>query len=128
MAISSRLFRGTAAATAIRAAGKVYTLEPDAAGMTLKSPDGRTVFTYLTPKPQQIPLAGNSACCFHPVNTPSGERVTDIAPSHHRDHRGMFFGWQSMDFDRKDGVLRGDFWGWGHFAPAEGRAITNRDL
>jgi hypothetical protein len=128
MPISRRLFLGAAAATAIRAQKNAYTLEPDPAGMTLKTPDGRTVFTYLTRKPENIPLEGNSACCFHPLNTPSGERVTDIAPSDHRDHRGMFFAWQSMDFHRKDGVLRGDFWGWGRFAPTEGRAIVNRDL
>jgi Methane oxygenase PmoA len=128
MPFSRRLFLGTAAAAAMHAQKKAYTLEPDPAGMTLKTPDGRTVFTYLTRKPDNVPLEGNSACCFHPVNTPSGERVTDIAPPDHRDHRGMFFAWQSMDFHRKDGVVRGDFWGWGHFAPTEGRAIVNRDL
>src|SRR6266567_328012 len=84
---------------------KAYTLEPDPAGKTLKGPDGRTVFTYLTRKPEGVPLAGNSACCFHPVNTPSGERVTDIAPPDHRDHRGAFFAWGNMDFHRGDKAL-----------------------
>lgn len=107
---------------------KTYTLEPDPAGKTLKAPDGRTVFTYLTRKPDGVPLAGNSACCFHPVNTPSGERVTDIAPPDHRDHRGAFFAWGNMDFHRAKGDVRADFWGWGHYAPTEGRVITNRDV
>jgi hypothetical protein len=107
---------------------KSYTLEPDPAGKTLKAPDGRTVFTYLTRKPDGVPLAGNSACCFHPVNTPSGERVTDIAPPDHRDHRGVFFAWGNMNFHLAKGDLKGDFWGWGHYAPTEGRVITNRDV
>ena len=126
--ISRRLFLGATAATAARAKRKAYTFEPADDGMTLKAPDGNIVFSYLTRKPAGVPLAGNNACCFHPVNTLSGERVTDIAPSDHRDHRGMFFAWQSMDFQRKNGLLRGDFWGWGHFAPTKGRVIVNRDL
>src|SRR5437868_5623114 len=103
MPTSRRLFLGAAAAAGLRAQSNSYALTPDPSGMTLKAPDGRVVFTYLTRKPENIPLEGNSACCFHPVNTPSGERVTDIAPGDHRDHRGMFFAWQSMDFHRKNG-------------------------
>jgi len=106
----------------------VYTLEADNAGKTLKSPDGKPVLTYLTDKPEGVPLAGNNACCFHPLYTPSGERVTDIAPPDHRDHRGIFFAWQSLDFHRPQGIVRGDFWGWGRFAPTDGRLIQNRDL
>src|SRR4051794_12601453 len=71
---------GMAALTKANAKAKPWTPEPDPAGKTLKTPDGQTVFTYLTRKPDNIPLAGNSACCFHPVNTLSGERVTDMAP------------------------------------------------
>jgi hypothetical protein len=128
-----RLFLGAAGAAVLGrplliGQSKSFTLETDPAGKTLKTPDGRTVFTYLTRKPDGVPLAGNSACCFHPVNTPSGERVTDIAPPDHRDHRGAFFAWGNMDFHRKNGVVRGDFWGWGHYAPVEGRVITNRDV
>jgi hypothetical protein len=132
MSINRRLFVGATGAAVLRAPlqgqSNAWTLDPDPAGMTLKTPDGRTVFTYLTRKPDNVPLAGNSACCFHPVNTTSGERVTDIAPPDHRDHRGAFFAWANMDFHRKAGVLRGDFWGWGHFAPTEGRVIVNRDV
>lgn len=64
----------------LQSKAKTWTLEPDPAGKTLKTADGQTVFTYLTRKPDNVPLAGNNACCFHPVNTISGERVTDIAP------------------------------------------------
>lgn len=132
MIIDRRLFLGAAGVAALRiplqSQTKTYTLEPAPAGKTLKAADGRTVFTYLTRKPDDVPLAGNSACCFHPVNTPSGERVTDIAPPDHRDHRGAFFAWGNMDFERKTGDVRADFWGWGHYAPTVGRVIQNRDV
>jgi len=120
-----------AAAVARRAAAQPNTqhiLETGPAGKMLKAPDGRTILGYLTRKPDGVPLAGNSACCIHPLNTPNGERVTDLAPEDHRDHRGIFFAWHNMDFKRGDEVLRADFWGWGRFAPTEDRAIVNRDL
>jgi hypothetical protein len=117
---------GSAGASARQA--RTYTLEPHAAGKTLKDPNGRVVLGYLTSKPEGVPLAGNSACCIHPLNTPGGERATDIAPPDHRDHRGIFFAWHDMEFKRNGETLRGDFWGWGRFAPTEGRAIVNRDV
>src|ERR1043166_8112940 len=98
MPTTRRTFLGTAAAAALHGQKKPYTLTPDPLGMTLNTPDGRAACTYLARKPDNIGVEGNSACCFHPVNTPSGERVTDIAPPDHRDHRGLFFAWQSMDF------------------------------
>jgi hypothetical protein len=132
MTLDRRRFLGAAGAAvlsrSLQSKAKSYTFEPDSAGKTLKTPDGRTVFTYLTSKPEGVPLAGNSACCFHPVNTPSGERVTDIAPPDHRDHRGAFFAWGNMEFHRKDGPLKADFWGWGRYAPTKDRLIRNRDL
>ena len=78
-----------------------YELEPAAAGKSLKAPDGRVVLTYLTSKPEGLNLRANSACCFHPVVTPSGERLTDLAPGDHVHHRGIFLAWHSIDFRRK---------------------------
>src|SRR5579862_8600422 len=115
-----RTFLGAASAAALGAQTGAWTLEAGPFGKTLKTPEGRTVLTYLTSKPADIPLAGNSACCFHPVNTLSGERVTDIAPPDHRDHRGAFFAWANMEFHRNGEILKADFWGWGHYAPTEG--------
>lgn len=103
-----------------------YTLEPDAHGPTLKDPYGRVVLGYLTSKPPG--LAGSSACCIHPFNTVSGQTATDIAPADHPNHRGIFFAWHDMQFTRGSETLRGDFWGWGKFAPSDGRAIVNRDV
>lgn len=132
MAVDRRAFIELAGAAALAlplsAERASYTFEPDAAGRTLKDAAGRTVLGYLTRKPEGVPLAGNSACCIHPLNTPAGERVTDLAPADHRDHRGIFFAWHNVQFTRHDEILRGDFWGWGRFAPTEGRAIVNRDL
>ena len=138
MSITRRAFLGVAgAATLGTAVGRAerqsalrgaYTLEPDAAGKTLKDPNGRVVLSYLTSKPDGVPLAGNSVCCIHPFNTMGGERTTDIAPPDHRDHRGIFFAWHNMEFKRGDETVRGDFWGWGSFAPTEGRVITNREV
>lgn len=119
-----------------------YTLEPDVHGVVLKTPDGRVVFRYMTVKPEKTNLAANSVCCFHPVNTPSGERVTDLAPGDHHHHRGVFLAWHTMEFREEadpralesapapgaTGVYRGDFWGWGQYAPTEGVVIKSREV
>ncbi len=119
-----------------------YELESVAAGKSLKAPGGRAVLTYLTSKPEGSNLRANSACCFHPVTTPSGERLTDLAPGDHVHHRGIFLAWHSIDFKRKADfskmgptrpthgfdIARADFWGWGEFAPTDQRVIRNRDV
>jgi len=101
-----------------------YTLSPDEHGMVLKTPDGRTVFRYMTKKPAETNLTANSVCCLYPVFTPKGERVVDFAPGDHRHHRGVFLAWHAMTAGQK----RADFWGWGNFAPTEGRVIKNRSV
>jgi Family of unknown function (DUF6807) len=130
MPITRRAFLAVSGAAALGARlqgqQRVYTLEPDAHGHTLKDPSGRVVLGYLTSKPEG--LAGNSACCIHPFNTLAGERATDIAPADHPNHRGIFFAWHDMQFTRGNETVRGDFWGWGQFAPIEGRTITNRGV
>jgi hypothetical protein len=119
-----------------------FHLVPGDHGMELKTPDGRTVFQYMTRKPEVTNLAANSVCCFHPLNTPAGERVTDLAPGDHHHHRGVFLAWHTMEFWEKAdfsgfgptgpphgfNIDRGDFWGWGSYAPTEGRVIENRDV
>jgi methane monooxygenase PmoA-like len=125
-----------------RMQGSGYTLVPEPDGGTLRGPDGRVALTYLTKKPAGSNLKANSACCFHPLNTPSGERITDLAPGDHVHHRGVFLAWHSMEFRRKADfsklgplgpthgfdINRGDFWGWGQFAPTDQRVITNQRL
>src|ERR1051326_6035738 len=81
-----------------RPASGAYTLVASPFGQQLKTPDGRLVFEYLTKKPDNSPLTSPSAACFHPVNTPSGEVVTALAPDDHPHHRGIFFGWHDAEF------------------------------
>jgi len=104
-------------------AGPAFTLVPDEHGMVLKTPDGRTVFSYMTKKPAATNLTANSVCCLYPLNTPSGERAVDFAPGDHRHHRGVFLAWHSTK-----GKVKADFWGWGSWAPTEGRVIKNRSV
>jgi Methane oxygenase PmoA len=130
-------------ALASRARGAdVYTLTPVEYGFELKTADGRVVFDYMTKKPETIGLTSPSVACFHPVNTPSGERITSIAPDDHRHHRGIFFGWHDSAFYdtrsqpnpsptaplKSAAVRRADFWGWGAYAPRDERVVQNRDV
>src|SRR5947209_7003517 len=119
-----------------------FTLQPVEFGMQLKTPDGRVVFEYMTKKPENVGLTSPSVACFHPVNTPTGERVTALAPNDHPHHRGIFLGWQDSEFHevpknynpgptaplRSMGVTRADFWAWGVYAPRDGRVIENRSV
>jgi hypothetical protein len=94
----------------------------------------------MTKKPEPTNLRANSACCFHPLNTPSGKRLTDLAPGDHHHHRGVFLAWHTMEFREKAdfsslgplgpthgwNITRGDFWGWGQYAPTDTVVIENR--
>ena len=100
-----------------------FTLGSDEYGMVLKTPDGRTVFRYMTRKPADTKLSANSVCCLYPVKTPAGEEVVDFAPSDHPHHRGVFLAWHAID-----GKTAADFWGWGEWAPTKDRLITNRSI
>ncbi len=79
-------------------AASQYTLTPVQYGMQLKTPDGQVVFEYMTKKPEGIGITSPSVACFHPVNTPSGERITNIAPNDHPHHRGIWFGFMDSEF------------------------------
>src|SRR5688572_28189472 len=69
-------------------------------------------------------LSVESACYFHPLKTPAGITVTEVAPPDHPHHRGVFLGFVEMRSD----VAEGDFWGWGEHAPKDGRRIVNREI
>jgi hypothetical protein len=130
----------TTKTTTTAAADVTYTLVPVADGMELKTPDGRVVFEYLTRKPAGSGLTTESAACFHPVNTPAGERVTALAPDDHPHHRGMFLGWHDAEFRQPItprsptdplfgwNITKADFWGWGQYAPRDGRVITTTSI
>ena len=67
---------------------KPYSLRKSEVGYVVETPDGRTVFQYMTVKPEGSRLTANSTCCFYPVMTPGGTRVVDFAPDDHPHHRG----------------------------------------
>lgn len=76
--------------TSMAQGSSAYTLTPVESGMQLKGPDGHVIFDYVTKRPENIGLTSPSAAYFDPVNTPSGERVTNVAPDDHPHHRGVF--------------------------------------
>jgi hypothetical protein len=80
---------------------------------------GRPVLTYQLSKPADVQLPVDSGGYFHPVRTPAGTVVTDVAPADHRHHRGIFLAWVEMH-GKKDA----DFWGWGEHAPIKDRRIV----
>jgi hypothetical protein len=84
---------------------------------------GKDVLRYQLKKPADSKLVVESACYFHPLTTPSGQVVTDVAPADHKHHRGIFLAW----FELK-GKKDADFWGWGQYAPIKDRIIVNREV
>jgi hypothetical protein len=124
-----------------QAAGAAYSLVPVTYGMQLKTPDGRVVFEYMTKKPDDVGLTSPSVACFHPLNTPGGERITNLAPNDHPHHRGMYLAWHDAEFREPIApprtatasafgwnITRADFWGWGQYAPRDGRVIQNKSI
>lgn len=85
--------------------------------------DGKAVLTYWRKVPDGTALTVSNAAFFHPFATPSGVTVTDLAPSDHKHHRGIFLAWFGVQ-----GATSGDFWGWGAHAPLKGRKILNQNL
>ncbi len=124
-------------ALSAQTAPRAYSMVPVAHGVQLRTPDGRVVLEYMTKKPENTPLTSSSAACFHPVFTPSGERVSNLGPDDHPHHRGMYLAWHNSEFrqpiDTSKGgphdplfgwnITRADFWGWGVFAPVDRRVI-----
>ena len=93
--------------------------------VVLRTAAGKPVLRYVHDKlPSGEPPPSVPGTCFtHPVYTPAGEIVTDLAPADHPHHRGVFCAWIEVD-----GEQRGDWWGWGAKAPKEDRIILNREV
>lgn len=83
----------------------------------------REIIRYQLKPPGMGASGVPSGCYFHPFSTPSGTVITDVGPSDHRYHRGVFLGWVEMH-GRQDA----DFWGWGEHAPVKDRQIVHRSL
>jgi hypothetical protein len=89
--------------------------------VNIRTPDGKEVLQYQLKRPAESKLSVDSVCYFHPVTTPKGVVVTEVAPSDHLHHRGIFLAWVEMH-----GKHDADFWGWGEHAPKKDRRIVNR--
>ena len=92
-------------------------------GQLVVRADGKEVLRYQLTRPADSKLPVDSACYFHPVMTPSGVVMTDVAPGDHKHHRGIFLAWVETH-GKKDA----DFWGWGEPAPVKDRRIFNRGI
>ena len=88
---------GLDAGTARRQGARAYTFDANPLGRTLKTPDGRVVFDYVTKKAADTDMTANSVCCFHPLMTPAGEQLTVFGQGH-RHYRGVFFAWHTVEF------------------------------
>jgi hypothetical protein len=89
--------------------------------VNIRTPEGKEILQYQLQRPADSKLPVESACYFHPVRTPKGVVVTEVAPSDHLHHRGIFLAWVEMH-----GKQDADFWGWGEHAPIKGRRIVSR--
>ncbi|NLT71914.1 MAG: hypothetical protein GXX91_14660 [Verrucomicrobiaceae bacterium] len=85
---------------------------------------GVPALRYLLEKPADSACTSPSACYFHPLTTPSGLTVTDVAPDDHLHHRGVFLAWLEVRNDAGEG----DFWGWGKHAALENRRLVHRSV
>lgn len=103
-------------------AGK-FSIENAPSGVQVRNRAGHLIVHYQPTPPAGSGLSVASGCFFHPVSTPSGVVLTDLAPSDHKHHRGIFLAWVEMR-----GTRNADFWGWGEPAPKEGRVIRNKKI
>jgi hypothetical protein len=104
-------------------AAEKFNVQRTANAVNIRTPAGRQILEYQLRPPENTKLSVESACYFHPVSTPGGVVVTELAPSDHPHHRGIFLAWVEMH-----GKQDADFWGWGEHAPKKDRRIVNRSV
>lgn len=116
---------GLLAGSGVRAEDEMgFTGERSEDWVTLRNAEGKPILRYVhgkLPEGEKGPSV-EGTCFTHPIYTPAGDVVTDLAPADHPHHRGTFCAWVEMD-----GEQRGDWWGWGAKAPKENRLILNRE-
>jgi hypothetical protein len=102
------------------AAGRGLRIGGDEDAISIERIGGQKVLQYVLRQPTGSKLSVASAGYIHPLATPKGVTVTDVAPDDHRHHRGVFLAFVEMH-----GKQDGDFWGWGEHAPKDGRVIKH---
>src|SRR5687768_12007840 len=71
------------------------TAERKDGAVVIRTASGAPVLRYLfgkLPDGERAP-AVDGTCFTHPLHTPSGDVVTDLAPADHPHHRGVFCAW-----------------------------------
>jgi hypothetical protein len=103
------------------ASAQVKLVQSNKEGIVRLSVDDKPIWTYvIKPQADAAKLPSPSVGYFHPIYTPAGEVLTDLAPADHPHHRGVF-----LAFVEVHGSKDADFWGWGKPAPIDGRVITH---
>jgi hypothetical protein len=112
-----------AALFAVPARAERFLIHREDDAIVVVGPEGRETLRYQIALPKTSRPAGESAGYFHPLSTPAGRVVTDVAPPDHPHHRGVFLGFVELH-----GARDADFWGWGAHAPVTNRSIVNRKV
>lgn len=112
---------GTLLAFASTASAVDWSVQPDGGALVIKDSELSEVLRYQLQPIKGAKLAVDGACYFHPATTPNGVVMTEVAPSDHPHHRGIFLAWVEMH-GKKDA----DFWGWGEHAPKTNRTIVHK--
>ena len=79
-----------AALAAAASGAETFQVQRTPQSVTIKNPAGQSIAQYQLQKPAGTTLSVDSACYFHPVTTPKGIVVTEVGPSDHPHHRGIF--------------------------------------
>lgn len=124
-AVLSGALSAGAALCGRRAAGAPrpqFAAEREEDAILVKAATGKAVLRYVRrAAPGGKPPGGNAACYTHPIYTPTGELVTDLAPPDHPYLRGVFCGWADLRGDKA-----GDWWSAGAKSPRDARLVVNR--
>lgn len=100
-----------------------FTTERAETSLLVKAMNGSAVLRYVRRRAQDDVSTGVAGACYtHPVYTPAGELVTDLAPADLPQLRGVFCGWRGVRGDKS-----GDWWGGAEKTPATGGLIVNRE-
>ena len=66
----------------------------------LRTGEAKTIVRYVAGElpegERKASIRGGGFC--HPLHTPLGEVVTDLAPADHPHHRGLFCGWVQVEW------------------------------
>lgn len=110
-------------ASAVCSQAQSFRIAQDENALIIRDRRDRVALAFQKKKPVESALVVESGAFFHPLTTPEGEKVTDLAPDDHPHHRGVFLAFVEMH-----GEKDADFWGWGEHAPVQDRRIVNRAI